>query len=168
VAAGQAREVDLRQGDRVAGARLGPRRPVRHVGELADQLVLALHRLRERALVEREATDPPAPCAVARRDPGLHLENQDPVLRVDDDEVRLAVPRRPAVAHRAEPLCVRVQVEGVGRKGGPDSLGYEALSGLPVRLHATPCRNPGTHRPHGQGAVCQTGSAMGRARAGIS
>ena len=132
MAAGQAREVDVRQGDRVAGARLGPRRPVRHLGELADELVLAVPRLVERIAAELVAADPPAPGVIARRDAGLHLEDEDPVLRVDDDEVRLAVPRRPAVAHRAEPLGVRVEVEGVGRQGGPDALGDEALSGLPV------------------------------------
>ena len=132
MAAGQAREVDVRQGDRVAGARLGPRRPVRHVGELADQLVLALLRLRERVAVQLATADPPAPSVVARRDPGLGLEDEDPVLGVDDDEVRLAVARRPAVAHRAEPLGIRVQVEGVDREGGTDPLGHEALSGLPV------------------------------------
>jgi hypothetical protein len=65
-----------------------------------------------------------------------HLEDEEPVLGVDDDEVRLAIPRGTAVAHRAEPLCVRVQVEGVGRKGGPDALGDEAFGGLPVRFHA--------------------------------
>jgi hypothetical protein len=37
---------------------------------------------------------------------------------VDDDEVRLAIPQGTAVAHRAEPTGVRVQVEGVGRQGG--------------------------------------------------
>jgi hypothetical protein len=101
MAARQAREVDVRQRDRVAGARLGTRRPARHVGELADQLVLALLRLRERVAVELASADPPAPGVVARRDPGLHLEDEDPVVRVDDDEIRFAVPRGPAVAQRA-------------------------------------------------------------------
>ena len=42
VAARQARQVDVGQGDRVAGARLLPRRPVGQGLELADQLVLAV------------------------------------------------------------------------------------------------------------------------------
>jgi hypothetical protein len=54
------------------------------------------------------------------------------VLGVDDDEVCLAIPRRPAVAHRAEPLGVRVEAECVGRQGGTDSFGDEALGGFPV------------------------------------
>jgi hypothetical protein len=132
VAAGQAREVDIRQGDRVACARLGPRRPIRHLGELADELVLALHGLRERALVELAAADPPAPGVVARRRPGLHLKDEDPVLGVDDDEVGFAVPRGAVVAHRAQPLGVRVETEGVGRQRGADPLSHEAFGGLPA------------------------------------
>ena len=132
VAARQAREVDVRQGDRVAGTRLGPRRPVCHLGELADQLVLAVLRLRERVAVHRAVADPPAPGVVARRDTRLHLEDEDPVPRVHDDEVRLAVPWWPSLAHRAEPPGVRVEVEGVGRQGGTDSLGDEAFGGFPA------------------------------------
>ena len=40
------------------------------------------------------------------------------MVRVDDDEIGFAVPGGPAVAHRAEPLRVRVEAEGVRRQGG--------------------------------------------------
>jgi hypothetical protein len=165
VAAGQAFEVDLRQGDRVAGARLGPWRPVRHVGELADELVLALLRLRERVAVQLATADPPAPGVVARRDPGLHLEDQDPMVGMDDDEVRLAVPGRPAVAHRAEPLRIRVEVKGISRQGSADPFGDEALGGLPVCLHATSWRrlyraaSTGTPCPRAPGAADSASSS---------
>jgi len=138
----------------VAGARLGPRRPVRHLGELANELVLALLRLRERVAVQLATADPPAPGVVARRDPRLHLQDQDPVVGVDDDEVRFAVPRGPAVAHRAEPLGVRVEVECLGRQGDTDSLAHEALSGLPVRFHAPSCISVGHLRILGHQAQC--------------
>jgi len=96
VAARQAGQVDVGQGDRVTGSRLRPRGPVGQRLELADELVLAVARLGEGVAVELVPADPPAPLAVARRGARLHLQNEDPALLVDDHEVRLAVAGRPA------------------------------------------------------------------------
>jgi len=124
MARGQAREVDVREGDAVAGVRLGAvitpalRRPARHRDELADQLLLAPHRLLEGRAVDLDRAQPPAAVPVSARLAGLDLEDQDPVLWVSDHEVRLAVLRRSAVAHRPGPGDVRIEVV-CGRQGLP-------------------------------------------------
>src|SRR5664279_4750839 len=124
--------------------RLGPRGPVGQRLEFADELVLAVAGLLERVTAELVPADPPAPGVIARRGARLHFEDEDPHLLVDDHEVRFAVPRWPAVAHRTQPFGVRVEVELLGGEGGPESLDDDSLSGLPVRFHPTSHRG---HRP---------------------
>ncbi len=117
----------------VRGARTattGALGPVGQRLELAEELVLAPHRLLERRVIERQVAQPPAALVVAGGLAVLHLEDEQAVLRVGDDEVRLAVLGRSTVAHRPGPLDVGVQAV-LGRQRGPQPLGDQALGVLP-------------------------------------
>jgi hypothetical protein len=138
VSAGQAREVDVGEGDPVARVRLGVvvgaalRRPAGQGDELADELVLAAHRLLEGRVLERQGAQPPAPFRIPARLAGLDLENKDPALGVGDHEVCLAVLGWPAVAHRPGPGDVRVEAV-VGREGVAQPLADSPLGVLAPR-----------------------------------
>ena len=175
----QAREVDRREGDAVAGVRLGAvvaaalRRPARAARRACGRAGAGCASPgRTGDCSSEDRPEPPATVPVAARLAVLHLEDQDPALRVGDDEVGLAVLGRPAVAHRPGPGDVRVEAV-LGRERLPQPLvdsplgflasghaesvadGQRHGAAMPVDGPPTSLRARARARQH-DGAPCQT------------
>ena len=132
MAARQAREVDLGEGDGVGGAGLEVDRPVGQVAQVADEVVLGGLGLLERGSPERSRPEPPAAGGVAARLARLHLDDEEAVLGMDDEEVDLGVVRGPAGRVRATSgRCGKGGTRGGGRRGDVVDV---ALGGLAAGL----------------------------------
>jgi hypothetical protein len=145
----EARQVDVRKGNGVAGDRTETGLPIWQLGELGDEAVLAVGGLLERRLVELAGACPPAPEAVALDEAALHLDGEEALLRVGEKDVALPFPLDPVlpdeprnvVKHRVlgrercpQPLldiAFRARTEGVG--AGVDVAVQHGIAGAAAR-----------------------------------
>jgi hypothetical protein len=121
---------DIGKGDRVAGAQVSrPPGPVGEGSQLGREGVLAVLGLLERRRFELVLARPPATQPIAPDAPALGHDDEQPVLRMDDQQVGLAVARRRIRVALRDPADVRVKPVG-GRQGGAKAVEYSLLRGL--------------------------------------
>jgi hypothetical protein len=144
MASPEAREVDVGQGDRVARARSAPGRPVGQVDELVEEGVLALLGLEDGRTLGPQRADPPSALGVAARLAGLHLDGQEAVVGVGDDQVGFAIDRWSATPSWPDPADVRVEAVLVRRAARRQSwTRRSAASPVTRRPRSTSSRLPG-------------------------
>ena len=129
----EAGEVDVGEGDGVADPWLAVRRPVRQVGQGAAEVVLGRLGLGERRAVELLRANVPAAVGGSTWLARLDLDDKQAELGMNDDEVRLAVVRRPRAPGPGAPADVLVDAV-LGWEGRPERLVDVPLGGLPARL----------------------------------
>ena len=131
-AGARAVEIDIGQGDGVAGERMEVGRSIGQLVELAEEGTEAALGLGEGIRVQLVAARPPPAGGVPADLAGLRLDDEEAAVRMGDHEVGLAVGQLAAVTRAPGPGDVREDAVAVGRwQGGPNPRLHELLCGLP-------------------------------------
>ena len=128
----EARDLDVGERDRVADDRVEVGRPVRQLAQLGDEAVVAVRGLLERRAIQLAVAGPPAAEAVARDRAALDLDDQEALVGVGDDDVRLALAHEAAV-RPDDPRDV-LEEDVVGGQGRAEALVDAALGALAEAL----------------------------------
>ena len=129
----QAGEVDVGKRDGVADPWLLVRRPVGQVVQDAAEVVLGRLGLGEGGAIELPRAKVPAAVGGSTWLARLDLDDEQPKVRVHDDEVRLPIVRRPRAPRPGAPADVLVDPV-LGWEGRPEGVVDVPLGGLPARL----------------------------------
>ena len=130
MAAREAGEIDVGKRDGVAGPQVLVARPARQRLDRPPEVVLVVFGLLVRRPRQLVPADEPAALGIAARCAFLHLDHEQAVVGIDDDDVGLAVVCGPALPGLGDEPDVRVQPRLVGQRGS-QSLLDEALRALP-------------------------------------
>ena len=137
-----ARQIDIGQGDGVAGDRMEVRRSARELVELPKQGVKAPPGLFEGIGDERVAAREPAAARVAPDLAALDLDDEEAAIRMGDHEIRLAVADLAVVAGspgpghvREHPIAVRLRQRGAD-SALDEELGAATAGGIAPALRS--------------------------------
>ncbi len=128
----EAGDLHVREGHGVTDDRVEIRGPFRQLAQLGDEAVVAVGGLLERRALELAVARPPAALAVAGDRAAFDLHDQETLVRMGDDDVRLAL-TLDAAPRPDDPRDVLEQ-HVVARQGVPKTFVDVALGALPEGL----------------------------------